>query len=322
MAGQNKSLKEGQILFSAGDASDGMYLIRRGELRVYLEKDNKEISLATVEAGGMIGEMALFDKQPRSASVKATADNTEVTLISNEDFIKLMKQIPKWFVGLMSTLSTRLRQTNERCQRLENMEGGKPFQITSRLLHILILLWHRDGEKEGKEWMLQKAPVVKAMTEMFGEEPEKVKVFFETLVKQNYFTTRVDSYNNVVLATQNKGRIAAFAEFLNTFVRDNPKLPCLPDGAINMLKALESAANESAYDTLSISIGDLQKIGKRLEYNTADWEASLPAFKKAGDEVKLVKTSGGIGLKTTKKGVAPFIRNHTAIAAFHKSNLG
>ncbi len=74
MAGTNKVLKEGQVLFKAGDKPDGMYLIRKGELRVYLEQDGKEVSLASIGEAGMIGEMGLFDAQPRSASVKATKE--------------------------------------------------------------------------------------------------------------------------------------------------------------------------------------------------------------------------------------------------------
>ena len=93
VAGANKICKPGQVLFKSGDASDGMYIIRKGELRVYLEQDGKEVVLATIGDGGMIGEMALFDRQPRSASVKATKE-TEVTHITVGDFEKLMKQIP------------------------------------------------------------------------------------------------------------------------------------------------------------------------------------------------------------------------------------
>ena len=119
-----------------------MYLVRKGELRVYLEQNGKEVTLVTIGDGGMIGEMALFDQQPRSASVKATKDTEVATLISLIDFEKLMKQIPKWFVGLMIALSGRLRQTNERLQKLEAgiSSTGRPFLPTIRLMSSLDLL--------------------------------------------------------------------------------------------------------------------------------------------------------------------------------------
>ena len=71
MAGKNKILKKGQVLFKEGAESDGMYVIRKGQILIYLEKGEVEVKLATITAGAMLGEMALFDKKPRSASAKA-----------------------------------------------------------------------------------------------------------------------------------------------------------------------------------------------------------------------------------------------------------
>ena len=125
MAGTNKSLKAGAVVFKAGDSADGMYLVRKGELVVYFEQGGKEVILARIPEGGMVGEMALFDRMPRSASVKASMD-AEITHISLDDFGKLMRQIPKWFVGLMSALSGRLRVTNDRLKVIEAAGGTVP----------------------------------------------------------------------------------------------------------------------------------------------------------------------------------------------------
>ncbi len=259
MAGTNKVLKEGQVLFKAGDKPDGMYLIRKGELRVYLEQDGKEVSLATIGEAGMIGEMGLFDAQPRSASVKATKE-TEVTHISGEDFGKLMKQIPKWFVGLMSALSGRLRTTNDRLKKLESGLGGgatapsagakgKPFQNVMRQMNVMMLLWNRDGEKDGKDFVLQKAPMEKTLVETFNEDGDKVKMLLEVLVKEKFLSTRQDSYKNVVLSTANRGTINNFITFMAAFVKANPNKPYLSPDAIGMLRTLEKMTLAAPYDT-------------------------------------------------------------------------
>lgn len=325
MAGTNKVVKEGQVLFKAGDKSDGMYLIRRGELRVYLEQDGKEVSLATIGEGGMIGEMALFDNQPRSASVKASKES-EITLISNDDFGKLMKQIPKWFVGLMQALSSRLRQTNERLKKLESAGSGapgkgKPFQSVVRSLNILMLLWHKDGEKEGKDWTLQKMATEKMMIELFSEDPDKLKALLEVLVKEKLLSTKQDSYKNVVLSMSNRGVLNALATFISAYMKTNPAKPCLPDGAIAMVRGLERLTMSSPYDTLTVSIDDLEKEGKRDGATTTDWKELIKLFTNIGEEVKLVKTSTGPGLRTTKKDVQSFLKYHEVIAAMYKANL-
>lgn len=329
MAGTNRVLKAGQVLFKAGDKSDGMYLIRRGEVSVYLEQDGKEVVLASIGEGGMIGEMALFDNQPRSASVKATKE-AEVTLISLDDFGKLMKQIPKWFVGLMSALSSRLRQTNERLKKLESSGGsgggpsaakGKPFQSVLRQLNILILLWHKDGEKDGKDSVLRKQAAETAMIDVFSEDAEKVKTLFAILVKLKLLATRMDAYKNVVLVAVNRAALGNLATFIATYVKANQQRLCLSDDALALLRVLERLTLAAPYDTSSVSVQDLIKEGKRDGLNTGNWEKELTSLNTAGDEVKVVKTSTGLGLRTSKKDVSQFIRHHELLAALYKANL-
>lgn len=327
MAGANKTLKEGQLLFKAGDQSDGMYLVRKGELRVFLEQNGKEVMLASVGAGGMIGEMALFDNSPRSASVKAVTD-CEVTQISTDDFAKLMKQIPKWFVSLMVALSSRLRTTNERLRKLEtvaagaaNTQSGKPFQSVLRQLNVLILLWAKDGVREGKEITLAKSLVEKQLAEGFGEDPEKTKLMFEVLTKQKLITTRIDKYKNAVLIATNRTLLTALPEFIQGFLKISGGKPCLPDSGIGLLQVLERMVLKSPYDSITISLADLEKEGARDGLPTAEWSSSLDLLKSAGDEVKIVKSSGGPGLKTNKKDVSNFTRLHEILAALFKANL-
>ncbi len=331
MAGTNKVLKEGQVLFRAGDKSDGMYLIRRGELRIYLEQDGKEVQLATIGEGGMCGEMALFDNQPRSASVKATKE-TEVTLISLDDFGKLMKQIPKWFVGLMSALSSRLRTTNDRLKKLESggapasspgaAAKGKPFAAVIRQIHMLLLIWHKDGEKDGKDWVLQRQATEKAMVEIMGEDPEKLKELLEVLVKLKMLSTRQDSYKNVVLSTPNRAALSTLATFAANYVKANPgKQPCLPEETLAMLRILERMVLAAPYDTSTVTQAELIKEGKRDGLNTASWEKAIPLLATAGEEVKVVKASGGPGLRTSKKDVVLYVRNHELLTAIYKANL-
>ena len=113
MPGKNKLLKSGDILFRTGDASNGMFLIRRGQLEVYLEKDGAEISLAKMGAGAMLGEMALFDNNTRSASARAVED-TEVTHITTKEFDTIMKKGKKGKTG------KRRRLDDDRSEDMEN----------------------------------------------------------------------------------------------------------------------------------------------------------------------------------------------------------
>ena len=328
MAGANKTLKEGQVLFKAGDQSDGMYLVRKGELRVFLEQNGKEVMLASIGAGGMIGEMALFDNSPRSASVKAVT-NCEITQISNDDFAKLMKQIPKWFVSLMAALSGRLRQTNERLRKLEaattdsngTKTQGKPYQTLLRQLNILILVWAKDGVRDGKEMTLLKALIEKQLIECFEEETEKVQVLFEILIKQKVLSSRLDQYKNVVLTAPNRHLLNALPEFIQSFLKNTGGKTSLPDSGLSLLRVLQRLVLRSPYDSITVALPDIEKEAARDGLDTTEWQACLPLLKSDRDDLKLVKAANGVGFKTSKKDIAQLLRLHEILAALYKANL-
>lgn len=316
----NKVLKEGQLLFSAGDESDGMYVVRKGELKVYIEQNGKEIVLANVGAGSMIGEMALFDRKPRSASIKAN-DTVEITHITNDDFSKLMRQIPKWFVGLMATLSTRLRETNERLQNLQAGSKLKPFTNINRLLSVFILLWHKDGEKEGRAYVMQRKVAEENFITFFDEDPLRLKEFFKVLVDNDYLQVKKDRYNNQVFSIANKGILNQLSKTLTSYTRKNPEGEGLSEKAIEMATVFEKLVLANPYDTYSASAAELIKEGKTQDYNTDGWGDAMKEFKNLGEGIDLVKTSDGIGLKSSKKEIASTLKAHRCLTGFIKANI-
>ncbi len=63
MPGKNVLLQPGQLLFTEGDPSNGMYLVRKGDFDIFMHKDGSDVVLAKVGPGSMVGEMAFFDKK-------------------------------------------------------------------------------------------------------------------------------------------------------------------------------------------------------------------------------------------------------------------
>ena len=75
------SLPAGTRLFSEGELGDNAYLIRSGEIEIVVERDGEEVILARRGAGEIIGEMALLDRGPRSATARVVVP-IEVIAIS------------------------------------------------------------------------------------------------------------------------------------------------------------------------------------------------------------------------------------------------
>ena len=93
-----------QIIFEEGDVGDSMFIIVDGTVRIH--KGDKEI--AVLDKGKFIGEMALLDQEPRSASV-TTKEETTLLEINGEDFYDLMASRMEIMQGIVKILTQRLR---------------------------------------------------------------------------------------------------------------------------------------------------------------------------------------------------------------------
>jgi len=320
LAGVNKSLKAGDVVFKTGDDADGMYVVRRGELVVYLEQDNKEIVLARIPEGGIVGEMALFEKMPRSASVKAGVDS-EITHISQADFAALMKQIPKWFVGLMGALSSRLRTTNDRLKSLENPgqadRGGlaasqrRPFMNSIRVLHTIDLVLQRDASRDGKEVSISRKSLEDQLVQVFGETPSRVASIIDALSSEAIFVSKQDSYKNVNLAVPNRAALTQFTQFLTNFTKNNPTIGSIPETSMNILKLVGKMAAKTPYETFTVTLEELSIEATATGIDPANFGQFIGTFVAYGEAVKTTKTSekSGVGLRIVKAAVPALLRN-------------
>jgi CRP/FNR family transcriptional regulator, cyclic AMP receptor protein len=131
----------GEIVFREGDEGDTCYVVRSGVARAIREHpDGRSITLSHFNAGDIFGELAMFDDQPRSATVDVI-EETEVIAIPGRDVQRLMSEHPEIAVKLIGALAHRLRATNERLAR-------QSFQtVQSRVAAVLaqMVAAARDG---------------------------------------------------------------------------------------------------------------------------------------------------------------------------------
>lgn len=101
-----------------GLPGDYMYIIREGRVKVTkLSDDGREKILEFLDEGAFVGEMALFERAPRSASVK-TLTPVRLLALSRTDFIGLLKRSPDLAMSVIQELSRRLRTINEQASAL------------------------------------------------------------------------------------------------------------------------------------------------------------------------------------------------------------
>ncbi len=100
----------GSLLFIEGESSREMFILRSGAVRVLRLEGERAVELATLGQGSVIGELALLDRQPRSATVQVVEDMI-ATVVNGDMFDKTLETIPSWLANMVQILVKRLRDT-------------------------------------------------------------------------------------------------------------------------------------------------------------------------------------------------------------------
>jgi CRP/FNR family cyclic AMP-dependent transcriptional regulator len=111
-ANDARPIAAGTTIFNAGDPRDHMYAVIEGQVDIFVNGKLVE----TVEKGGIFGEMALIDKDSRTATAVAKTD-TKVVSVDERRFLYLIQQTPNFALHVMRVLSERLRRMDERFVR-------------------------------------------------------------------------------------------------------------------------------------------------------------------------------------------------------------
>ncbi len=119
---------KGEVLFEEGAPGDALYLVRRGSVTVSRRIGGREIVLSYVASGNYVGEMALLSDAPRSATVRAAIDNTEVIRIEAAAFQEMLAQSPQLRAGMDEKFRERIEE-NERMANLPEAGGIIEFLV-------------------------------------------------------------------------------------------------------------------------------------------------------------------------------------------------
>jgi len=112
-AATEHSLHADALLFQHGDLADGLYILLEGRVSVFRAgPDGNDVELAIQEAGSLLGEMALLDNQPRSASIRCL-DDCRFLHLPKEVFQEVMQTANDGLLAMASSLSLRLRNTDQ-----------------------------------------------------------------------------------------------------------------------------------------------------------------------------------------------------------------
>ncbi len=103
-----EAYEAGHILFHEGDVGDKLFIVVSGSVQVLKEKDGEEIPIVTLHENDFLGELALFDAETRTATVRC-ASSCIFLVIERNDMEQLAHEYPAIAFGFIKVLISRMR---------------------------------------------------------------------------------------------------------------------------------------------------------------------------------------------------------------------
>ena len=135
-----RSLTKREVLFEAGDAADGCYRFEQALLVSITSPQCDERILTILGPGSIVGELAIIDGLPRSATVVAIRD-CKLSFISREAFVSCLREYPEIYSDLVSTLVSRLREADDA------MAAASFLTVKARVARALLELAEHLGRE-------------------------------------------------------------------------------------------------------------------------------------------------------------------------------
>ena len=176
---KNKTFKAGELIFRQGQYATEAFLISKGEVLIYGNNKNAEVTLATAGENEIIGEMSFFNQHTRTANVLAIK-NTKCLVISAEFILRKIEESDTFIKCVLRTTALRLHQLNQEFIGIEEESSNQNISKlveTNRIMGKELFTLRSQLEftnNEIKKFMNEKALRIRAET-LADQLNEKIK---------------------------------------------------------------------------------------------------------------------------------------------------
>lgn len=115
-----EAFANGEVIFREGEVGHCMYVVQDGQVEVFVGSGDDEIQINVLESGAFFGEMAVFDRDVRSASVRALGP-ARILTVDKKNLMRRVHQDPALAFRLIETMSHRIRRQTAMIVELERM---------------------------------------------------------------------------------------------------------------------------------------------------------------------------------------------------------
>ncbi len=131
---KTKSFKKGEMVFRAGEPSEHLYILHKGQVKIYrLSESGKEQLIRIMEPGDFMGELALFTNESLTSYAEAMKD-TEICAIHKSEMKEMLLSNPSISLKIIEEFSRRLNETEKNIESLSSQDSEK--RLATYLLEL------------------------------------------------------------------------------------------------------------------------------------------------------------------------------------------
>ena len=101
--------RDGEVIVREGEVGDCMFAVQDGEVEVLTIREGRDVVLRVLGKGAIVGEMSLFDREVRSATVRARGEARLLT-VDRESFLRRVHEDPSLALNVVRVMSSRIRE--------------------------------------------------------------------------------------------------------------------------------------------------------------------------------------------------------------------
>jgi CRP/FNR family cyclic AMP-dependent transcriptional regulator len=176
-------LQAGEIFYSPEDASERLFILKKGRVRIFKTTDGRELTLSEIEPGTVFGEMAMTAQRLQGAYAQAIEPSVIIS-ISSEELERIIEEKPEVGNLLVRLLSERLRSYESR------MEDITLKDIPARLAGLILLLCEGEGVMAPTEIRIPHHYTHERLGTMIGANREAVTRAFGKLQDEEVIELR------------------------------------------------------------------------------------------------------------------------------------
>lgn len=183
LAAQSRELsfRKNAILMTEGDIGESMYVIKEGSVKVFVSDDEgRELVLYQQGPGAVIGDIALLDDEPRSASV-STLEASTALMIGKQAFLECLRNSPEMAINIIRSLTHRLRDATE---------GSRSLALDNVYRRLADKLYELGDGEPGELVTLPRKFSHQELGNMIGASREMVGKVMAELIKGEYLELR------------------------------------------------------------------------------------------------------------------------------------